>query len=88
MAVAALYAAGAHGIMTLNDFKSLEGDRETGVNSLPVVLGPERAARIACIVMAVPQLAVIALLAGWGRPLPCGAVAVLLLLQLARCGCC
>ena len=44
IAAAALYAAGAHGIMTLNDFKALEGDRQTGLRSLPVTLGPERAA--------------------------------------------
>ncbi len=66
--VAALYALGAHGIMTLNDFKALEGDRQMGVNSLPVTLGPERAARLACWVMAVPQLAVVILLFQWGRP--------------------
>jgi transcriptional regulator PpsR len=34
--LAALYSAGAHGIMTLNDFKSVEGDRQMGVGSLPV----------------------------------------------------
>ncbi|MEM1004857.1 MAG: (bacterio)chlorophyll synthase, partial [Pseudomonadota bacterium] len=28
IAIAALYALGAHGIMTLNDFKALEGDRQ------------------------------------------------------------
>ncbi|MGX9355960.1 chlorophyll synthase ChlG [Roseobacteraceae bacterium S113] len=67
--VALLYGVGAHGIMTLNDFKALEGDRQTGVNSLPVTLGPERAARMACWVMALPQIAVIALLLAWGTPL-------------------
>jgi chlorophyll synthase len=67
--VALLYGIGAHGIMTLNDFKALEGDRQTGVNSLPVALGPERAARIACWVMALPQVAVIALLVAWDKPL-------------------
>jgi chlorophyll synthase len=36
--VALLYALGAHGIMTLNDFKALEGDRQMGVNSLPVIM--------------------------------------------------
>lgn len=66
VAIALLYAIGAHGIMTLNDFKALEGDRQMGVNSLPVTLGPERAARVACWVMTVPQVAVIALLASWG----------------------
>ncbi|WP_183969572.1 chlorophyll synthase ChlG [Sagittula marina] len=67
--IAGLYAFGAHGIMTLNDFKALEGDRQTGVNSLPVTLGPERAARVACWVMVLPQLVVIALLVLWGAPM-------------------
>ena len=66
---ALLYGIGAHGIMTLNDFKALEGDRQTGVNSLPVALGPERAARMACWVMAVPQVIVVGLLIGWDKPL-------------------
>ena len=77
--IALLYGIGAHGIMTLNDFKALEGDRQTGVNSLPVTLGPERAARMACWVMAVPQVVVIALLVAWDRPLHAlGVLAVLL----------
>jgi chlorophyll/bacteriochlorophyll a synthase len=79
--VALLYALGAHGIMTLNDFKALEGDRATGVASLPVTLGPERAARLACWVMAVPQVGVIGLLLGWGLPVHAGIVAVSLALQ-------
>lgn len=79
--IALLYALGAHGIMTLNDFKALVGDRATGVNSLPVTLGPERAARLACVVMAVPQVAVILALAAWGRPVHASAILALLLLQ-------
>ena len=79
--IALLYGIGAHGIMTLNDFKALEGDRKTGVNSLPVTLGPERAARIACWVMAMPQLAVIALLFSWDRPLHALGVAAVLVGQ-------
>jgi chlorophyll/bacteriochlorophyll a synthase len=81
IAMAALYSLGAHGIMTLNDFKALEGDRATGVASLPVTLGPERAARVACIVMAAPQVAVVALLAGWGLTVHAGIVALSLGLQ-------
>ncbi len=81
IAVAAAYSAGAHGIMTLNDFKSVEGDRQTGVNSLPVLLGVERAARLACLVMALPQVVVIGLLLGWGHVGHAAAVAVLLLAQ-------
>ena len=79
--IAALYATGAHGIMTLNDFKALEGDRQTGVNSLPVTLGPERAARAACWVMAVPQVVVAALLVVWGKPLFAVAITVLIAAQ-------
>ena len=79
--IAALYATGAHGIMTLNDFKALEGDRQTGVNSLPVTLGPERAARAACWVMAVPQVVVAALLVVWGKPLFAMAITVLIAAQ-------
>ncbi len=62
VAIATLYGLGAHGIMTLNDFKALEGDRRLGVASLPVQLGPARAAQLACAVMALPQLGVIGLL--------------------------
>jgi len=64
--LAGLYSLGAHGIMTLNDFKALEGDRQLGVRSLLVQLGPERAARVACIVMLLPQIAVLTLLVQWG----------------------
>jgi len=80
--VAALYALGAHGIMTLNDFKALEGDRATGVRSLPVTLGPERAARLAAWVMAVPQVAVIGLLLAWDLRLYAAVVGLALALQV------
>jgi chlorophyll synthase len=81
--LAALYSLGAHGIMTLNDFKALEGDRALGIRSLPVQLGPERAARLACLVMALPQVFVIGLLYDWGQPLYAAVVAGLLGLQIA-----
>ena len=55
--------------MTLNDFKALKGDKALGINSLPVQLGPDRAAKIACYVMAAPQIFVVALLYTWGLPL-------------------
>lgn len=79
--IALLYGLGAHGIMTLNDFKALEGDRQTGVNSLPVTLGPRRAAQVACWIMSVPQALVIALLTLWDRPLHALGVAAVLALQ-------
>ena len=79
---ALLYSAGAHGIMTLNDFKSLDGDRKTGIASLPVQLGPERAAVLACVTMALAQLAVIALLFAWHRPLHAAGITMSLLIQI------
>jgi chlorophyll/bacteriochlorophyll a synthase len=83
VAMAALYAFGAHGIMTLNDFKALEGDRQHGVRSLPVVLGPEVAAKIACTVMGLAQLLVISFLLVLGKPWHALAVTALLLAQIA-----
>jgi chlorophyll synthase len=80
--LAALYSLGAHGIMTLNDFKSVDGDRRMGLASLPAQLGVDRAARVACIVMAVPQVVVIALLLGWDRPFHACGVLALLALQI------
>lgn len=80
--LAGLYSAGAHGIMTLNDFKSVDGDRRMGIASLPVQLGVARAGRVACWVMAVPQVVVVALLAHWGAPAHAALVGMLLGAQL------
>jgi chlorophyll synthase len=82
IAVAALYSLGAHGIMTLNDFKSVEGDKRWGVGSLPVRLGAEHAAEVACVAMALPQFVVVALLTAWGAPHHAAAVGALLGAQL------
>jgi len=80
--VAALYSLGAHGIMTLNDFKSIEGDTRWGVQSLPVQLGAERAGRLACLVMALPQIIVVAALIFWGCPFHAAIVGAFLVVQL------
>jgi chlorophyll/bacteriochlorophyll a synthase len=80
--LAVLYSAGAFGIMVLNDFKSIEGDRALGIRTLPVQLGVRRAALFSCVAMLLPQLGVIALLALSARPIEACAVSVLVLLQL------
>jgi chlorophyll/bacteriochlorophyll a synthase len=80
--LALLYSLGAHGIMTLNDFKSVEGDIKMGVRSLPVQLGVSTAARLACVVMAVPQIVVIGLFLMWGRPAGALAIAAVLGIQV------
>lgn len=83
LVIATLYGLGAHGIMTLNDFKAIEGDRQMGLRSLPVTMGPDRAAKLACVIMAVPQGAVIILLAWWDKPLHAAAIVFVLAGQLA-----
>ena len=65
LTLALLYSLAAHGIMTLNDFKSIDGDKQMGVWSLPVQLGIKRAGGTACWVMLLPQFVVVALLLYW-----------------------
>ncbi|PUB11559.1 chlorophyll synthase ChlG [Yoonia sediminilitoris] len=80
--ISLLYGIGAHGIMTLNDFKAIEGDRAMGLKSLPVSLGPDRAARLACWIMAVPQAIVIGLLFYWDHMFHALGVTAMLAVQL------
>jgi chlorophyll synthase len=80
--LAVLYSLGAHGIMTINDFKSLEGDRKMGVRTLPVQHGERGAALLTCIFMAAAQVVVVGLLLLWGRPLYAAGVAALLVGQV------
>jgi chlorophyll synthase len=80
--LALLYSLGAHGIMTLNDFKAVQGDLQMGVRSLPVQLGVVGAAKAACLVMLVPQVWVSLLLLHWGASSHALAVALLMLAQL------
>ena len=79
----ALYSVGAHGIMTLNDFKSVEGDRRMGIGSLPVRLGVERAAqrRLPGHGAAAARGGRASCLAG-ARPFHAAIVALLLVVQL------
>jgi len=83
LSLAALYSLGAHGILTLNDFKAIEGDRQMGVRSLPVQLGVQGAAWAACLFMALPQFVVVWLLFDWGKPLHATAVGLIVAVQVA-----
>lgn len=83
LVLAGLWSVGAHGIMTLNDFKSIEGDRTLGVRTLPVRLGVRNACIVACVTMALPQAAVVSLLAYDDRPWYAMAIAIALLGQIA-----
>jgi chlorophyll synthase len=80
--LALLYSFGAHGIMTLNDFKAVDGDAQMGVRSLPVQLGVTKAAFTACGFMLFAQWAVAILLLEWGSPNAALAVLLLSVCQL------
>lgn len=80
--LAGLYSLGTHGIMTINDFKSIDGDREIGIRTIPVIHGAKQAAWIVVLTMAIAQLVVIAAFIYWGRPVTVAILAVLLVLQL------
>ena len=79
--VLSLYALGAHGIMTMNDFKATKGDKLLGINSLPVILGRKLATLVACLIMLFPQLIVISLFYFWGSIILAITLAVCVLLQ-------
>lgn len=77
-----LYSLGAHGIMTLNDFKAVDGDKATGLRSLPVTMGVRNAALFACVVMALAQAAVVAILYAQNLALSAAIVGLLTLVQI------
>jgi chlorophyll synthase len=81
VAIAMLYSLGAHGIMTVNDFKSIKGDTLMGIRSIPVQYGKVVAARMVVTIMGVAQIAVAALLFLWGHPIAASVVLLLLAAQ-------
>jgi chlorophyll/bacteriochlorophyll a synthase len=83
LSVLLLYSLGAHGIMTLNDFKAVEGDKATGLRSLPVTMGVRPAALFACFVMAIAQAAVIAILLWQDLLISAAIVGLFLAVQIA-----
>jgi len=54
--VAGLYTIASTGTMTINDFKSIEGDRQVGIRTLPAVFGEQKAALIASVLINTGQL--------------------------------
>jgi len=79
--LAVLYSIGAHGIMTLNDFKAIDGDRQMGVRSIPVQLGVRGAAINACSLMLFPQAIIVLILFAWDMPWRALVIASLMLGQ-------
>ena len=62
-----VYSLAGLGIAVVNDFKSVEGDRALGLQSLPVVFGIQRASWISAGMIDVFQLAMVAVLIAIGQ---------------------
>lgn len=80
--IAALYSLGTHGIMSINDYKGIEGDRASGIRTIPVQLGRVGAAWLIVATMNIAQLGVIIALWAWGQTLPAAVIGIFILVQL------
>jgi chlorophyll synthase len=80
--LALLFSVGTHGIMTINDFKSIEGDRQVGINTIPALYGPHMAATMVIFTMTIAQVFVAMTFFAWQRWIPAGIITVLLLAQI------
>ncbi len=80
--LASLYSLGSHGLMTLNDFKSIEGDRKLGLRSIPAMLGIDGALKAAFTFIDVFQIAAIAYVAWHQAWIATGVMLALFLVQL------
>jgi chlorophyll synthase len=80
--LASLFSLGAHGLMTLNDFKSIKGDRELGLRSIPVMLGERRALLVALWFINIFQAAALAYVLSQKNWIAAAVMNLLLVVQL------
>jgi chlorophyll/bacteriochlorophyll a synthase len=79
--VATLFTIASTGTMTINDFKSVEGDRQNNIRTLPVAYGETKAALIASILINTGQLLAAGYVFMIGQSMLALAVALLVLPQ-------
>jgi chlorophyll synthase len=79
---ALLYSFGAHGIMSINDYKSIKGDKLSGIRSIPVIHGPQTAAWLIIATMNLAQVGVLIAFLAWGQWLFAGILTAIILAQL------
>lgn len=77
-----LYSIAGLGIAIVNDFKSIEGDREMGLNSLPVAFGIDGAKYICAGSVTLTQLGVAAYLYSINEPTYAAVLLALILPQV------
>jgi len=80
--IAALYSLGTHGIMSINDYKGIEGDRASGIHTIPVLYGAERASWMIVATMNIAQVGVMACLFLWGQWIAALAILGFIVVQL------
>ena len=76
-----LYSIAGLGIAIVNDFKSIEGDRAMGLNSLPVAFGVDGAAKICAGSVTLTQAGVAAYLYSINEPIYAAVILALVLPQ-------
>ncbi|MFL0788685.1 MAG: chlorophyll synthase ChlG [Prochlorococcus sp.] len=76
------YSLAGLGIAVVNDFKSVEGDRALGLNSLPVVFGIKRASWISAGMIDIFQIAMVGVLMFIGQHLAAVMLALLIVPQI------
>ena len=87
MVLTCLYSIAGLGIAIVNDFKSIEGDRAMGLQSLPVAFGVETAKYICVGSINITQLGVAAYLAfGLDEPIYAAVLVGLVLPQVGSVG--
>ena len=68
--------------MSINDFKSIQGDLTSGIRSIPVMLGPKRSAWLIVLTMNVAQIGVVAALLFWQQWIAGLAILAIIFAQL------
>ncbi len=82
VALTLFYSLAGLGIAVVNDFKSVEGDRELGLNSLPVMFGVDKAALISATMIDVFQIGIAVYLVGAGEQLLASLLVLLVIPQI------
>jgi chlorophyll synthase len=82
VAVTLFYSLAGLGIAVVNDFKSVEGDRELGLNSLPVMFGVQKAALLSATAIDVFQIGIALYLVTVGEQLLASLIVLLVIPQI------
>jgi chlorophyll/bacteriochlorophyll a synthase len=82
VALTLFYSLAGLGIAVVNDFKSVEGDRELGLNSLPVMFGVGKAALISATMIDVFQIGIAVYLVSVGEQLLAALLVLLVIPQI------